>query len=683
MFVDALDAGGHGEHLRRDSKPADLNRCEGVHIIAEILKPYSMGDEPAAIMDRVMAAKTHRQLETQTPNQLLSLKCGGIFADGLLYEANVVWCLKGMFLFLLLVLVSLSAAVGLTSVDAVASKPQWTNPLTLTIDQRLGTVSGWVTECTANHSRCGNFERGQEPPLPTRVIDVGLQSGPQVPRIIVTNGVQSHYVALSHCWGTTPVVRTTRGNLDSHLQSLPMSSLSRTFQDAITITRKLGFRYLWIDSLCIVQNDAKEWEEEATKMAMVFQNASVTISATFGVDGTAGCFSDFEVPLTVDIIDPTLESAQSAIPKCDTVYLRRFPSEWASIRQAPLNKRGWVLQESVLSRRNIHFAKDQIYWSCLTRVRSGDGVLNCPSESSRWAHGRRQPPSIGLTLYKPTAPAEELYIAWFDIIEDFSRRSLTKSPDKFAALAGVTTAFRSKMGDETLVGIWKDDIHAGLIWKAMSPSKPVDPSLQSIPSWSWASLDAPIEAPECRQHNYEYRRAHPKLELTGSSLSWSGLELTSMVTQGRLSVRGRFKVALICDLDSNVAGTNWSHFKTTSRDAGSERLLIKSVPSPIVDNKVVVQPKTTPEPQAPGVGICTLDWKHATRRERLVYILEVMLEDFSWHGNTPDMVTTFCHVLILEPVHGFGDRYRRLGVGYLYVDKENFDGIPVQDITLV
>jgi hypothetical protein len=101
--------------------------------------------------------------------------------------------------------------------------------------------------------------------LPSRVIDVGDSSGVQEPYLLADTVAipPTAYVALSHCWGGIIPVRTLRANLAAHQRALSLASLPRTFRDAVTLTRRLNFRYLWIDSLCIIQDDSDDWARES------------------------------------------------------------------------------------------------------------------------------------------------------------------------------------------------------------------------------------------------------------------------------------------------------------------------------------------------------------------------------------------------------------------------------------
>ena len=85
------------------------------------------------------------------------------------------------------------------------------------------------------------------------------------------------YATLSHCWEDSQPIRTTRSNLTRRQGRLEWGQLPLAFQEAIDIVRKLGIKYLWIDSLCIVQDDPEEWAIESARMANIFEKSVVTI----------------------------------------------------------------------------------------------------------------------------------------------------------------------------------------------------------------------------------------------------------------------------------------------------------------------------------------------------------------------------------------------------------------------
>lgn len=144
--------------------------------------------------------------------------------------------------------------------------------------------------------------------LPTRLIDIGSHA--QDPRLTLTHDVEvtdPRYLALSHCWGTTmpQSATTTLATMAERLERIPLDSLPRTFVDFTRIARNLGVQYVWIDSMCIIQDSREDWEKEAAQMASVYSNAYCTIAASGSKNGNAGCRTDPEAvqhgPVTLEL----------------------------------------------------------------------------------------------------------------------------------------------------------------------------------------------------------------------------------------------------------------------------------------------------------------------------------------------------------------------------------------------
>jgi len=205
--------------------------------------------------------------------------------------------------------------------------------------------------------------------LPSRVLDV---SDNRVRLHVSRPGERGEYVALSHCWGTLSRRQkryfcTSSANLEPRCtQGLDINGLPRTFRDAIAVTRELGKRYLWIDSICIIQygDDLEDWRKESGRMGKTFGNACVTIAATSAGDANQGFL---ERPR---LEDPNSQWAKVYTSTHGTLYISCIRDDFHSdVENGVLNQRAWVLQERALSRRTIHFTTNQTYWECGGGVR--------------------------------------------------------------------------------------------------------------------------------------------------------------------------------------------------------------------------------------------------------------------------------------------------------------------------
>lgn len=396
------------------------------------------------------------------------------------------------------------------------------------IRQRLQT-------CCTKHSSCPGPEKK---PLPTRVLDLGLLEDPGIPSVDVslyeTKGESSQYIALSHCWGGKQPIRTTRKTVESHQRGIPVSALPRTFRDAVSISRRLGFRYLWIDSLCVIQDDDNDWAQEAARMCDVYEGASLVIAATEAGNPNAGLFrSDprFQWRHEIHVGDEN-----ESIPICIRRRVRheaytKSPLRHASYSEvlwppAPLSLRAWAFQERMLARRMIHFLDQEIVWEC-----QDEACCQCEQlDNSEQKDG---------FFCSPTATS------WSDWVEYYSALSLTYPSDKLPAISGLAKylhrRYANKLGGY-LAGVWEATLPHSLLWRSLSEDL-VQPRLVSYraPSWSWASTDSVIHLPRVNEPDRLFTtvldvRCTPKGPDLFGETSSGHLLLSGPLTEAKLGI---------------------------------------------------------------------------------------------------------------------------------------------------
>jgi hypothetical protein len=226
----------------------------------------------------------------------------------------------------------------------------------------------WIKNCDDKHTCCPrnlaeNF-------FPTRIVDVNKIDSDTIKILNSTWSLSTRqlpYVALTHRWGRPGQYRTFctyKADIERQNERIiKIENLPKTFQDAVVVTRNLGISYLWIDSLCIVQDDKDDWNRESKFMEHVFSSAYCTIAATCA----KGTGDGFLKPTPGRRI-VTVEEPESKVP----YYLCDAMDDFSNdVDRSDLNSRAWVLQERALSRRTIHFAQSQIYWECGEGVRCG------------------------------------------------------------------------------------------------------------------------------------------------------------------------------------------------------------------------------------------------------------------------------------------------------------------------
>lgn len=238
----------------------------------------------------------------------------------------------------------------------------------------LRMLQHWLKECDHQHKLGSSKERincknTQNVRLPTRVLEVGSADSLFVylrQNIAVDT---EDWVALSHQWGKGKYC-TTRKNLDAHLAGIKVDDLANTFKDAVIVTRALGKKYLWIDSLCIVQGVDGDFREQADKMEDVYSGAYCVIAASRATDHYAG----FLKPRKPRKCLGFTQDGQPPFFICQNIdNFKRH------VLDGGLNSRGWVLQEHALARRTLFFTDYQTYFEC------GGGV-RCETSTKLWKY---------------------------------------------------------------------------------------------------------------------------------------------------------------------------------------------------------------------------------------------------------------------------------------------------------
>jgi hypothetical protein len=336
----------------------------------------------------------------------------------------------------------------------------------------------WYNWCELDHTAC-TFPNDMPLTIPARLVDVGSPDGVIGPSLVETTKDQKHdYLALSYCWGNAEITKTTINNLNSHKNAIMFGSLSRVFQDAIKTTRALGYRYIWIDALCIIQDSTEDWDREAACMAEIYANASITLSAAVSKSADDGLFLPRQSSKAVRLTDQRY-----------SVTATSFSNFEEDVLSGALSRRGWTLQERLLSRRIIHFGQDQLHWECQTALRSEDfdgSTGEYFGNKIFWVLDKllheKNPHSGGLTPY----------FYWYHIIVmEYSKRYLSYQSDKLVAIMGIAELFRKKLKDRYIWGLWEKDLARGILWNATSEwcSRTSD---TGAPSWSWLSINGPV-----------------------------------------------------------------------------------------------------------------------------------------------------------------------------------------------
>ena len=353
-------------------------------------------------------------------------------------------------------------------------------------------IQGWDQRCGTHHNLC-NQNRSNSAWYPTRLLDLGAESDTVYLRLTSQNLPQSAYMTLSHRWGDANMIQTTSTNIGKMLGGISVQRLPKTFKDAIEVCKRFGIRYLWIDSLCIVQDVTADWIAESATMGDVYTNSYCNISATAVSSSNEGLF----LPRNERIIHPhSLQYGWAGrSPEPYVIVEEQFWNE--RIREAPLNARAWVVQERYLAPKTLHFGIDQVLWECLEQdvcEAFPNGLPSLVSESNLTKFKLRDG-EINDALLKSSSRFRVCghgdYQLWTQLLAFYTSCDLTNKSDKLIALSGLAKLFQNKLEDTYHAGLWRKTLERDLLW-CVDDTRPARPEEYRAPSWSWAALDSKI-----------------------------------------------------------------------------------------------------------------------------------------------------------------------------------------------
>lgn len=316
---------------------------------------------------------------------------------------------------------------------------------------------------------------------------------------------------LNHCWGPVEFLTLTVDNEPRLRQKFSVSEMPKNFQDAVKTTRALGFQFIWIDSLCILQGEGGDWASQSLLMDKVYGNAEICLAAAASKDAEGGLFrrrdpNKFQ-SITINLLFANGKASDQlpALTEFCAYVKDDMLSLWKNaVNESPLNLRPWVLQERLLSRRTIYFTEEQLCWEC-KELRSfelvpNDGLRKSNRSGPWWYQDIGPNTSFNFKDWEPEScefdetSALRMYWNWECIVSAYTRcDALTKETDKLVAVSGVAKAFSKYMGCEYYAGLWDRFLLLDLLWYVKE--KPQRPQSYRAPSWSWASFDGEIRWP--------------------------------------------------------------------------------------------------------------------------------------------------------------------------------------------
>lgn len=351
---------------------------------------------------------------------------------------------------------------------------------------------------------------------PSRLLEVVNTNGSLGLILRDATNLEQKYTALSHCWGTREEARKipvlNKDNLKERLSSvLSLSKLTKTFQDVVDVTNKLGLKYIWIDSLCIIQGDKEDWDRECRKMASVYGEAYLVIGAAYAKDGNGGLYAPRQTAHRVEFKTPEGQFIRALVKDVSKTRVehgiwRKAESFWEA-DDLPLLSRAWVFQERLLAKRTIYFTAHELVWECGTCLECECGALQDPK--TPWAEF--EPGESVKTEYRYSvnqgSESDRIQL-WRYIVSQYSARAITYHTDRLPALSSIAKQIDSGEGvrlGRYVCGMWEKSLPLHLLWHSEHKDyfsrlprggSYIPTHMRStdrrIPSWSWLSIEGRV-----------------------------------------------------------------------------------------------------------------------------------------------------------------------------------------------
>ncbi|KAF6788754.1 HET domain-containing protein [Colletotrichum musicola] len=406
----------------------------------------------------------------------------------------------------------------------------------------MNVTKQWLQTCKTEpgHSQCREAygtSPGAYSTLPTRVINVGSEN--EEPFLFESNGQKAPYCILSYCWDRPGNAITTRDNLSNRLQRIPLLSLPTFIHQAILTTRRLGYKYVWIDALCIIQDDVDDWAREASTMHELYSQADLTISSLIASDSRDSLFDSRPRQIVRPIpLNLGLPKRDRPNFKEGTVFeIAACPDFKEDIKlDGPIHQRAWILQEQLLSTRVLYFGAGILHWECLHSYH----FEHDPSRNPRWGLSQsnkietrrntklvlQRSPKWNGTLGEKSRPIE----VWQSQVEEFTRRKLTKASDRIPAFLAISKVLCKVAGDHFVGEIWTGNhLFQTLCWTLKQPNN-TEPT---GPTWTWASRSGEV--------SYSILRHSGSLVPTASVVLCDvGADTSHSTISGSITLKGFF-----------------------------------------------------------------------------------------------------------------------------------------------
>ncbi|KAI1172565.1 heterokaryon incompatibility protein-domain-containing protein [Nemania sp. FL0916] len=535
----------------------------------------------------------------------------------------------------------------------------------------------WLRECQISHAKCRQFSHTY---MPLRILRISSPNDCSscdyhVALETTRDTAAEPFAALSYCWGGDQPYKTTKARMQLGDVSLQWRKLLRSIQDAVKTTVALGLEYLWVDSLCIIQDDDEDKALQIADIARIYSQATVTIIASRASKFSHGFLGEIDLTSQTQLAVRLPFRCPDKDQTVGSAYLVQI--DGSRTGSEPIDSRAWTLQERYLSNRILEFGSYQTRWTCAT---SSASTTTAGSYADGWKWDSNSQGHASQILYlhadlladlaeltKQRSGAawvrDHIHSRWQTILGEYTPRLLSVPTDRILGISGVADRFlshlRNEGGDENeeyLAGMWRSSLPSLLCWHAVAAETaagsqqqngrvgvgvglPPAPTVYQGPSWSWVGVNCQVLLVFSRACDRDCRAALLDVDIKLANASAKCGSVTSAI----LTLQGKIRRAF-WDI-----GTGALRVDLDERSSVEDEFRNPSTSTMRAMRLTTMYPDTSDLPHG-------LSEKHGLQAP--VWLLEI--------GNCVGLKKRGPVGLVLDPVDVLHDeappRYRRLGL---------------------
>jgi hypothetical protein len=304
---------------------------------------------------------------------------------------------------------------------------------------------------------------------------------------------------LSYCWGGDQIIKSTVNQISYWRRAIPYEQLPKTLQDAVIICRHLNVRFLWIDAICIIQDDDLDRAQQIAQMPQIYRNGYLTIAAASASNAAQGFLEQRDTPNSETPAFKLPYYFQDGQQGAVTIFQHESHT-------SPLDTRAWTLQERLLSPRTLEFSTSQVRWIC-RKSRDQCGWTDGGRAQPEYYSERQDllPNDVFNRVFEITQPLDKQSAGvdsnhnddtakkdWYRLVRAYTHRKLTNPTDRILAVSGLAKEYDAVLQDEYVAGLWRRTLLKELLWDVETATQTAPDAFQG-PSWSWTSVNGHVD----------------------------------------------------------------------------------------------------------------------------------------------------------------------------------------------